>query len=76
MALETGKQKICGVLINCLGADATVNLYDASGVVIDQRFFGVHQQPGISKFYPLYFLIRNGGYVEISGTAEVFVYLT
>lgn len=66
--------KICGIAITSLGADATVSLYDSQGATLAQKIGSWHFQPGISDFFPVCYYIRDGGYVEITGTAEVFVH--
>lgn len=71
---EGEKVVIAGILINCLSGDATVNIYDNIGVSQDYHRFGAHRQPGTSDFYPVCFAMDNGGYIQIVGTAEVFIY--
>ena len=66
--------KIYGVSITALGADATVSFYDAQGTTLAQKFASFHLQPGISDYFPICYYCRDGGYVEITGTAEVFVH--
>jgi hypothetical protein len=73
-AIETGNQKICGILVNCINADSTVNIYDGAGVTADTKFFGVRFQLNTHEYYPLEIQLRNGGYVEIDGNVEVFIY--
>lgn len=72
-----GKEaKICGINITALGSDATVSFYDAQGATLARKFASFHFQPGVCDYFPVEYYCRDGGYVQITGTAEVFVLLT
>jgi len=77
IAAADTKKNLKGIKINALSGDSTVSLYDAQGTTVAQRFYSSHQQPGVAlPFEPLCYLIRDGGYVEITGSAEVFLYFS
>lgn len=69
------KAEVCGIAIRFLSGDATVAVYDGNGAEVTKRKFAMNGQPGTGNYYPAHFLLRDGGYVEIVGTAEAFVYL-
>lgn len=71
-----GKEaKMVGLSYAGLGADSTVSLYDSQGTTLAKKIASFHLQPGTSDYFPMCYYFRDGGYVEITGTAEVFIHL-
>jgi len=74
---DAGKSVIiAGIEVMGLASDSTVTIYDSTGAgPAGEEKWQCSLQPGGNKSFTPWFRLSNGGYVQIDGTAKVFLYL-